>query len=59
MYSTIDDNKDRVLAMLEPSDDEDDDFKDDENLSMQQDFQKMMLEQIIKCNEDCSNYKIL
>ena len=48
MYSSEDDvNKDRVVAMLEPSDDEDDD-EDDENLSMQQDFQKMMLEQMAK-----------
>ena len=46
MYSSEDDvNKDRVVAMLEPSDDEDDD-EDDENLSMQQDFQKMMCSSI-------------
>ena len=53
MYSSEDDvNKDRVVAMLEPSDDEDeDDEEDDENLSMQQDFQKMMLEQMKKMSE--------
>jgi len=51
MYSSEDDvNKDRVVAMLEPSDDEDDE-EDDENLSMQQDFQKMMLEQMKKMSE--------
>lgn len=51
MYSSEDDvNKDRVVAMLEPSDDEDDE-EDDENLSMQQDFQKMMLEQMAKMSD--------
>ena len=53
MYSSEDDvNKDRVVAMLEPSDDEDEDEDDDEeNLSMQQDFQKMMLEQMAKMSD--------
>ena len=51
MYSSEDDvNKDRVVAMLEPSDDEDED-DDEENLSMQQDFQKMMLEQMAKMSD--------
>tara|TARA_B100000683_G_scaffold276868_1_gene332573 strand:+ start:2791 stop:3309 length:519 start_codon:yes stop_codon:yes gene_type:complete len=49
MYSPGDDvNKDRVVAMLEPSDDEDsdeDDDSDDGNASMEQ-FQEMMMKQL-------------
>ena len=48
MYSPGDDvNKDRVEAMLEPSDDEDDDSEsdDDDGESMQQ-FQEMMMKQL-------------
>ena len=50
MYSPGDDvNKDRVVAMLEPSDDEDSDDEDDDsdggNASMEQ-FQEMMMKQL-------------
>tara|TARA_B100001063_G_C16539248_1_gene440426 strand:+ start:148 stop:675 length:528 start_codon:yes stop_codon:yes gene_type:complete len=49
MYSPGDDvNKDRVVAMLEPSDDEDSDEDDDsdgDNASMEQ-FQEMMMKQL-------------
>ena len=47
MYSPGDDvNKDRVVAMLEPSDDEDSDDEDsDDNGSMEQ-FQEMMMKQL-------------
>lgn len=51
MYSPGDDvNKDRVVSMLEPSDDEDDDEDDDsdsngDDINMEQ-FQEMMMKQI-------------